>query len=67
VYLASTRSDWLTGRVIGARGYQISLYNNPEVVRELSADAAWDFQAACEAIEREFKPVVEATPSRRRA
>jgi NAD(P)-dependent dehydrogenase (short-subunit alcohol dehydrogenase family) len=67
VYLASTRSDWLTGRVIGARGYQMSLYNNPEVVRELSSDAPWDFQAACDAIEREFKPIVDATPSRRRA
>ena len=66
LYMASTRSDWLTGRVIGARGYQISLYNNPEVVRELSAEEPWGFEAAFDAIEREFKPVVEATPTRRR-
>ncbi|MEX0786931.1 MAG: SDR family NAD(P)-dependent oxidoreductase, partial [Dehalococcoidia bacterium] len=28
LYLASEQSDWLTGRVIGAGGYRISLYNN---------------------------------------
>ena len=33
VYLASKESDWLTGRVIGVRGYQIQLYNNPAVIR----------------------------------
>jgi NAD(P)-dependent dehydrogenase (short-subunit alcohol dehydrogenase family) len=65
-YLASTRSDWLNGRVIGARGYQISLYNQPEVIREIAAPGPWPLEAAFESIEREFRPVVEAAPARRR-
>ena len=34
-YLASERSDWCNGQVILALGYQIGLYNVPEVVREV--------------------------------
>lgn len=68
VYLASERSDWLTGRVIGARGYQISLYNNPEVIRELVSPGPWDIGAAFEHIERSFRPAVEgASPFRQPA
>jgi NAD(P)-dependent dehydrogenase (short-subunit alcohol dehydrogenase family) len=61
VYLASDRSDWLTGQVIGARGYEISLYNKPEIIAEISAPAAWDTDDAFEAIERVFKPTIERT------
>lgn len=58
VYLASTRSDWLTGQVIAARGFQISLYNKPEVIAEVTSEGPWDLGAAFDGIEREFKPKV---------
>ena len=59
VYLASTESDWLNGRVIGASGYRISLYNNPEVIREISTTEPWDLGRAFESIERSFRPAIE--------
>ena len=59
VYLASTESDWLNGRVIGASGYRISLYNNPEVIREISTTEPWDMGRAFESIERSFRPAIE--------
>ena len=64
VYLASDRSDWLTGRVIGARGYQISLYSNPEPIREVSSPTPWDLDQAFDAIERSFKPAVSGARAR---
>ena len=59
VYLASKESDWLTGRVIGVRGYEINLYNNPTVVRGLRSPVPWSIDACCEQMERSFRPVVE--------
>ena len=59
VYLASEASGWLNGRVIGAMGYRISLYNNPEVIREIAAPGPWSLDDAFEHIERSFRPVVE--------
>ena len=59
VYLASTASDWLTGRVIGASGFRISLYNNPEVIREIGSNEPWDIDDACENMERSFRPAIE--------
>ena len=68
VYLASTESDWLNGRVIGANGYRISLYNNPEVIREISSPEPWDMGRAFEHIESSFRPAVEGRrPGARRA
>lgn len=59
VYLASTASDWLTGRVIGASGYRISLYSNPEVIREISSPVPWSLDDAFAHMERSFRPAVE--------
>ncbi len=59
VYLASEESDWLNGRVIGASGYRISLYNNPEVIREIASPEPWSLDDAFEHIERSFRPAVE--------
>ena len=59
VYQASTDSDWLTGRVIGARGYEIVLYNNPEPIREIASPDAWDIERACTEMERAFRPAVQ--------
>jgi NAD(P)-dependent dehydrogenase (short-subunit alcohol dehydrogenase family) len=59
VYLASTGSGWLNGRVIGANGYRIALYSNPEVIREISTHQPWNLDDAFEAIERSFRPAIE--------
>jgi NAD(P)-dependent dehydrogenase (short-subunit alcohol dehydrogenase family) len=57
-YLASVDSDWLTGRVIGASGYDVMLFNNPEPVRQLTATSRWDVDQLAAQVERVFKPVV---------
>ncbi len=57
-YLAGTASDWLTGRVIGASGYDVILYSNPEPVRQLSAPQRWDPDQLGAQLERVFKPTV---------
>ena len=57
-YLSSVDSDWLTGRVIGASGYDVMLFNNPEPVRQLTANSRWDVDQLAAQVERVFKPVV---------
>ena len=59
VYLASTESDWVTGRVIGASGYQISLYNNPAVIGRLSSEGPWNLEDVFSGFEKDFRPVIE--------
>jgi NAD(P)-dependent dehydrogenase (short-subunit alcohol dehydrogenase family) len=61
-YLASVDSDWLTGRVIGASGYDVILFNNPEPVRQLTALSRWDVDQLAAQVERVFKPVVGGKP-----
>jgi NAD(P)-dependent dehydrogenase (short-subunit alcohol dehydrogenase family) len=63
-YLASTRSDWCTGQVISARGYQIGLYSVPQVIRQVASPGPWDLDSAFTMIEDNFKPVVGALPGR---
>ena len=58
VYIASEASDWLNGQVIGAMGYDISLYTQYAVQRQLSGTERWGVERAAEEIERVFKPAV---------
>src|SRR5580693_5026469 len=37
LYMASERSDWLTGRVVSSAGFEVGLYENPTVIRQLSS------------------------------
>ncbi|WP_433249407.1 SDR family NAD(P)-dependent oxidoreductase [Actinomadura nitritigenes] len=55
-YLAGAASDWLTGRVIGVNGYDVTLYSNPEPVRVISGGSRWDAAALGEPLERLFRP-----------
>ncbi|MCH8995208.1 MAG: SDR family NAD(P)-dependent oxidoreductase [Chloroflexi bacterium] len=59
IYLASDQSGWLTGRVIGAAGYRISLYNIPEPIREIQSTGPWNLDDAFKYIERSFRPAIE--------
>jgi NAD(P)-dependent dehydrogenase (short-subunit alcohol dehydrogenase family) len=57
-YLASTASDWLTGQVIGARGYEVQLLNKPAPIRHIASDGPWQPDRLAELVERIFKPAV---------
>jgi NAD(P)-dependent dehydrogenase (short-subunit alcohol dehydrogenase family) len=63
LYLASERSDWLTGRVVSAMGFDVGLYQNPEVIRQLSAPGPWQFDKLAAAMERSFRPVADGLPA----
>ena len=59
-FLASEASDWCNGQVISARGYEIGLYNKPQVISQIVGTGAWDrdLDTAFELIERSFRPIV---------
>jgi NAD(P)-dependent dehydrogenase (short-subunit alcohol dehydrogenase family) len=57
-YLASERSDWCTGQTISARGYEIGLYNIPQVIRQIASPGPWDLEMMTGMIEHSFRPVV---------
>jgi NAD(P)-dependent dehydrogenase (short-subunit alcohol dehydrogenase family) len=57
-YLASERSDWCTGQTISARGYEVGLYNVPQVIRQIASPGPWDLDMLTRMIEQSFQPVV---------
>jgi len=57
-YLASTKSDWCTGQVIYSRGYEIGLYNVPEIIRLVGSPGPWELETAFRMMEQTFKPAV---------
>ncbi len=62
LYLASERSDWLTGRVISSSGFEVGLYANPEIIRQLSAPEPWQYERLAAAMEGSFKPAASGLP-----
>ena len=62
LYLASERSDWLTGRVVSAMGFDVGLYENPQMIRQLSAPGPWQYDKLAAAMERSFRPVANGLP-----
>jgi NAD(P)-dependent dehydrogenase (short-subunit alcohol dehydrogenase family) len=58
-YLASERSDWCNGQVFLAAGYQIGLFNVPQVIREIVSPGPWDLQTAFHMMETVFEPVAQ--------
>ena len=61
-YLASTRSDWLTGRVLAAEGHEIGLYQNPSIVKQLYSPTGWTVDALADRLEKLFKPAADGLP-----
>ena len=59
-YLASEASGWMNGRIIAASGYQVTLYSNPEPMREVLTDGPWDVSHLGRVMERSFRPAVES-------
>jgi NAD(P)-dependent dehydrogenase (short-subunit alcohol dehydrogenase family) len=62
LYLASERSDWLTGRVISSAGFEVGLYANPQIVRQLSAPGPWEYDKLAKMIEKGFRPAANGLP-----
>lgn len=54
-YLASERSGWLNGRVVGARGSLVELYNIPEPIRVVSSAGFWQMDTLAELVETHFR------------
>jgi NAD(P)-dependent dehydrogenase (short-subunit alcohol dehydrogenase family) len=63
LYLASTDSDWLSGRVVHAAGRRVWLYNNPEPVARLTAETdSWAYEDLRREVESTFRPLAKGLP-----
>lgn len=62
LYLASDRSDWLTGRVLGSVGYTVGIYANPVVVGEVTTDGPWDFDDLAAQLEKTVRSHADGLP-----
>ena len=60
--MASERSDWLTGRVIASAGFEVGLYENPQIIRQLSAPEPWEYDRLATAMEASFRPAADGLP-----
>jgi NAD(P)-dependent dehydrogenase (short-subunit alcohol dehydrogenase family) len=58
-YLAGTSSDWLSGRTIGAMGYDVKLWNNPEIVSTVTSDGPWNLDDLAAKVEKDFRPLAD--------
>jgi NAD(P)-dependent dehydrogenase (short-subunit alcohol dehydrogenase family) len=63
-YLAGERSDWCTGRVLGASGYRVILYSNPQIQREIIGTQPWDVERLGPQLEQHFRPVPNGAEGR---
>ena len=63
LYMASEQSDWLTGRVIASSGYEVGLYENPQVIRQISSTAPWEYDKLAAQLERSFRPAADGLPA----
>ena len=59
VYLASEESGWINGQVIGASGYQVSLFNTPEAVRQIQGKEPWTVDDMFQRMPAIFRPAIE--------
>jgi hypothetical protein len=62
LYMASEQSDWLTGRVVSSSGFEVGLYENPQMIRQLSSAGPWDYQKLAAMMERSFRPAANGLP-----
>ncbi|MFF3570125.1 SDR family NAD(P)-dependent oxidoreductase [Nocardia jiangxiensis] len=61
-YLASEQSGWCNGHVIHARGYEVSLYSDPQPLVTLRSDGPWDLRLMAKEVEAAFRPSTDAAP-----
>ncbi len=58
-YMASKASSWLSGWVVGASGYDITLYSNPEPIRSIHSNERWSLEDCARQMENAFKPIAQ--------
>lgn len=63
-YLASTESSWCTGRVIGVSGSEVSLYSDPQVIRQVDSAQPWDLDVLGDVLQRNFASVRRSSEGR---
>jgi NAD(P)-dependent dehydrogenase (short-subunit alcohol dehydrogenase family) len=59
VYLASSESGWLNGRIIWSGGGRIGLVSNPAIEREVVRNGVWSNEDVFAEFENTFRPAVE--------
>ncbi|MBV8719719.1 MAG: SDR family NAD(P)-dependent oxidoreductase [Chloroflexi bacterium] len=59
-FLASEGADWCNGQVISARGYEIGLYNKPQLLSQIVGTGPWDrdLDKTFDLLEHAFRPLV---------
>ncbi|MQA96058.1 MAG: SDR family NAD(P)-dependent oxidoreductase [Streptosporangiales bacterium] len=62
LYMAGDASDWLTGRVLSSAGYEVGLYENPQIIRQLNSPGPWRYDQLAQLIERGFRPAADGLP-----
>jgi NAD(P)-dependent dehydrogenase (short-subunit alcohol dehydrogenase family) len=62
LFMASEQSDWLTGRVVSSSGYEVGLYENPQIIRQISSTAPWEYSKLAAQLERSFRPAADGLP-----
>jgi NAD(P)-dependent dehydrogenase (short-subunit alcohol dehydrogenase family) len=61
-YLAGEQSGWLTGRVLHVRAYDVGLYNNPEIIRQVTAEQPWTPDRLATVVQDNFRPSADGLP-----
>jgi NAD(P)-dependent dehydrogenase (short-subunit alcohol dehydrogenase family) len=62
LFMASEQSDWLTGRVVSSSGYEVGLYENPQIIRQVSSTGPWEYSKLAAQLERSFRPAANGLP-----
>lgn len=57
-YLASVKSGWINGRVVGAQRNRVSLFSDPVEQLQLLSPDGWDLEMLDREMRRSFGPVV---------
>ena len=61
-WLASDHASWCNGQVIGAKGFDVTLYSLPRPTARLRGDSAWDLDSLARAADQSFRPDLESAP-----
>lgn len=61
-YLASDHSGWCNGHVLNARGYEVTLYSDPQPVASVTSDGPWNLDQLAKQAESTFRPITDAAP-----
>lgn len=61
-YLASEQSGWCNGHVLNARGYEVTLYSDPQPVVSVTSDGPWSLDQLAKQAEATFRPITDAAP-----